>query len=140
MWFFFENWHKFSILVIKNNDSIKIKASFQFEVLFFLKDENNGIFKLWFLKTFWKLLRHPLIQFSKFNSFLWVYWFLYKILFNFVPPSPCLKTLQTVLPYPAASEKLFRWQAGISRRTHWCSAILLEASWFFHFFHLSNPI
>ena len=28
----------------------------------------------------------PLTQFSKFNSFLWVCWFLGKNLFNFVPP------------------------------------------------------
>ena len=35
---------------------------------------------------FWKLLRPPLIQFSKFNNFLWVCWFLGKNLSNFVPP------------------------------------------------------
>ena len=35
---------------------------------------------------FWKLLRPPLIQFSKFNNFLWVCWFLAKNLSNFVPP------------------------------------------------------
>jgi hypothetical protein len=35
---------------------------------------------------FWKLLRPPLTQFSKFNNFLWVYWFLGKNLSNFVPP------------------------------------------------------
>ena len=35
---------------------------------------------------FWKLLRPPLIQFSKFNNFLWVRWFLGKNLSNFIPP------------------------------------------------------
>ena len=35
---------------------------------------------------FWKLLRLPLIQFSRLNNFLWVCWFLGKILSNFVPP------------------------------------------------------
>ena len=39
-----------------------------------------------FSDFFWKLLRPPLIQFSKFNYFLWVCWFLGKNLFNFVPP------------------------------------------------------
>ena len=39
-----------------------------------------------FKTDFWKLLRHPLIQFSKLNNFLWVYWFLRKNLSNFVPP------------------------------------------------------
>ena len=35
---------------------------------------------------FWKLLRPPLIQFSKFYNFLWGCWFLGKNLSNFVPP------------------------------------------------------
>ena len=35
---------------------------------------------------FWKLLRPPLIQFSKFKNLLWVCWYLGKNLFNFVPP------------------------------------------------------
>ena len=39
----------------------------------------------------------PLTQFSKFNNFLWVYWFFGKNLSNFVPPR--LKTPQPVLPY-----------------------------------------
>ena len=34
----------------------------------------------------WKLLRPPLIQFSIFNNFLWVCWFLGKNLSNFVLP------------------------------------------------------
>ena len=34
---------------------------------------------------FWKLLRPMLIQFSKFNDFLWVCWFLGKNLSNFIP-------------------------------------------------------
>ena len=45
------------------------------------EDEKNWFLKLWFLK----LLRPPLIQFSKFNNFLWVCWFLGKNLSNFVP-------------------------------------------------------
>ena len=32
------------------------------------------------------LLRPPLIQFSKYNNFFWVCWFLCKNLSNFVPP------------------------------------------------------
>ena len=35
---------------------------------------------------FWKLLRPPLIQSSKFNNFLWGCWFLGKNLSNFQPP------------------------------------------------------
>ena len=38
------------------------------------------------ISDFWKLLRPPLIQFSKFNNFLWGCWFLGKNLSNFVPP------------------------------------------------------
>ena len=45
------NWHNFLILLIKNNNSIKIKPWFQFEVFFFGEDENNWLLKLWFLKT-----------------------------------------------------------------------------------------
>ena len=37
-------------------------------------------------RDFRKLLRPPLIQFSKLNDFLWVCWFLGKNIFNFVPP------------------------------------------------------
>ena len=39
-----------------------------------------------FSENIWKLLRPPLIQFSKFNNFLWVWWFLGRNLSNFVPP------------------------------------------------------
>ena len=35
---------------------------------------------------FYKLLRVPLVQFSKFNNFFWVRWFLGKNLSNFVSP------------------------------------------------------
>ena len=35
---------------------------------------------------FWKLLRPPLIQFSKFNNFPWGCWFLGNNISNFVPP------------------------------------------------------
>ena len=39
-----------------------------------------------FCIDFWKLLRPPLIQFSKFNNHIWVCWFLGKNLSNLVPP------------------------------------------------------
>ena len=42
------------------------------------------IFDFW-NSDFWKLLRPMLIQFSKFNDFLWVCWFLGKNLSNFIP-------------------------------------------------------
>ena len=46
------------------------------------EDENN-----WFLKLcIWKLLRAPLIQFSKLNNVLGVCWFLGKNLSNFIYP------------------------------------------------------
>ena len=43
--FFSENWRKFSVLLMKNNNSIKIKPWFQFEVFFYWEDENNWLFK-----------------------------------------------------------------------------------------------
>ena len=36
---------------MKNNNIIKIKPWFQFEVFFYWEDENNWLLKLWFLKT-----------------------------------------------------------------------------------------
>ena len=61
------------------------------------EDENY-----WSKRTpfFGKLQRPPLIQFSKFNNFLWVCWFLRKNLSNFVPlvwklhKTYCLKRLK----------------------------------------------
>ena len=35
---------------------------------------------------FWPNVLSPLHQFSKFNNFLWICWFLGKNLYNFVPP------------------------------------------------------
>ena len=81
--FFSGIWRKILILLIKNNISIKIKPWFQFEVLFFTEKMKIIDFQN---SDFWKLLRPPLIQFSKFNNFLWGCWFLGKNLSNFVPP------------------------------------------------------
>ena len=46
-----ENWHKLSILLTKNNNSIKIKPWFQFEVFFFCADEKNFITLIF--ENFW---------------------------------------------------------------------------------------
>ena len=80
--FFFRNF-RFLILLIKNKVSLKLSHFFQFEVFLFSEkmkiiDFSNS--------DFWKLLRPMLIQFSKFNNFLWVCWFLGKNLSSFVPP------------------------------------------------------
>ena len=57
-----------------------------------------SIFKsLYFLKWCPIFDTSPWTQFSKFNNFLWVCWFLGKNLSNSTPPS--LKTRQPVLPY-----------------------------------------
>ena len=62
------------------------------------KDSDN----LWYRKLNLKVKRlgdfalfdtSPLTQFSKFNNFLWVCWFLGKNLPNFVPPVPKLHNL-----------------------------------------------
>ena len=77
--FFSENWRKFLILLI-----IALKLSHHFNLRYFFswEDENNWLLKLWFFKT----SETPLTQFSKFNNFFWVCWFLGKSLSNFVPP------------------------------------------------------
>ena len=74
------------------------KSSESFSIFFSLKNINLGahfsllsffdnIFKsLYFLKWCPIFDTSPLIQFSKFNNFLWVCWFLGKNLSNFVPP------------------------------------------------------
>ena len=76
------------------------KLSESFSIFFSLKNINLGahfllltffdnfkIERLLFLK--WLLIfdTSPLTQFSKFNNFLWVCWFLVKNLSNFVPPA-----------------------------------------------------
>ena len=61
---------------------------------------------------FWKLLRPPLIQFSKFNSFLWVYWFLGKLC------TPRLKIAQSVLPYWPTLFSIFQCFSFINFRVH----------------------
>ena len=64
------------------NNSIKIKLWFQFEVFFLLRRWKGLTFKTLIFEN----LRLPLIQFSKFNNFFWVWLFLDKNLPNFEPP------------------------------------------------------
>ena len=74
LWIFFsENWCKFLILLIKTNNSIKIKPWFQFEVFFFWEDENNWLLKLWYLKTSEAPI-NPILKIQK--KILRVCWFL----------------------------------------------------------------
>ena len=61
---------------------IKILQKFHYSLVRWMGGWKWLIFK----SDFWKLLRSPLIQFSKFNNFFWECWFLGKNLSNFVPP------------------------------------------------------
>ena len=81
---------------------------------FYWEDETNWLLKLWFLKT----SEAPLIQFLKFNNFLWVCWFLGKNLSNFVPPvwklhNPYCHTVHR------CTSRLLQMQKTITEET-WC--------------------
>ena len=63
---------------------------------------------------FWKLLRPPLTQISKFNNFLWVCWFLGKTLSNFVPPvwnlhNQCCHNSHFCPPFHIPSPLMTQW-------------------------------
>ena len=99
----FENWvngevSKSARIYIKNwlwNLSHFFSLGAYFLLLTFF--DNIEIERLLFLKWCLFFDTSPLIQFSKFNNFLWACWFLGKNLSNFVPPLEDSTTLQPVL-------------------------------------------
>ena len=114
-----------------------------FLIFFSLKNTNLGahfllltflitsIFKsLYFLKWCPILDISPLHQYSKFNNFLWVYWFLGKNLFNFVPPT--WKTQQPVIPHKLGLHILasswLKFSLGPAYYIQTCQLLELKAS------------
>ena len=58
-----------------------------------MKNQNNQIYKLWFFQA----TEAPVIQFSKFNNFIWLQLIIMQKPFQFCIPA--LKTIQPVMPY-----------------------------------------
>ena len=72
----FENWISMGLRSFQKSEFLK-SIIYILPCTKLMNNEILEIFDFW-NSDFWKLLRPMLIQFSKFNDFLWVCWFLGK--------------------------------------------------------------